>query len=77
MIPSSKIKNELKKKMKFDKEINENNTALAGKQESRVSDVILAPDKVTPASISILSFLKTKTMQKKNTDYLSYFFYPF
>ena len=80
MIPSSKIKNELKKKMKFDKEINENNTALAGKEEGRVNDVILAPDKVTPGSTSILSFLKTKTTQKKNSDFesmnpIKYYYY--
>lgn len=81
MIPGSKIKNQLKKKMNFDKDMNHNSSNLAGKQEISVKDKILAPDKDTPATTSILSFLNTKTNQRKNTDFetmnpIKYYYYP-
>ena len=58
MIPSSKIKNELKQKMNFS-QVKSKKSDLAGSVKREVESVkqnILAPERATPGSVSIMSF---------------------
>ena len=83
MIPSSKIKNDLKQKMRFS-QVKSKESDLAGSiktQVESVKDNILAPERATPGSVSIMSFLKTKTNDKKKQDFesmnpIKYYYYP-
>ena len=83
MIPSSKIKNDLKQKMNFS-QVKSKKPDLAGNiktQVESVKDNILAPERVTPGSVSIMSFLKTKINEEKKQDFESmnpvkYYYYP-
>lgn len=83
MIPSSKIKDELKRKMKFSS-VKPEKSDLAGvdkKKEQTLKNTVLAPDRVTPGSTSIMSFLKTKTNEKNKMEFesmnpIKYYYYP-
>ena len=83
MIPGSKIKNDLKQKMRFS-QVKSKESDLAGSiktQVESVKDNILAPERATPGSVSIMSFLKTKTNEKKKQDFesmnpIKYYYYP-
>ena len=83
MLPSSKIKNQLKEKMKFSS-ITPEKSDLAG-DNTIVKDIkenILAPDRATPGSTSIMTFLKTKSETGRvknefnNMNPIKYYYYP-
>ena len=78
MIPTSKIKQQLKKTMDFKRE-----TPLAGKDiiNTIKQDNILAPNNITPGSVSIMSFLQTKKDNTNTDKFISmqpikYYYYP-
>ena len=83
MIPSSKIKNQLKEKMNFSSTQSEKSD-LAGSNKlsvKKITNNILAPDRGTPGTTSIMSFLKTKTNEKKLSEFesmnpIKYYYYP-
>ncbi len=83
MIPSSKIKNQLKEKMNFSSTKSEKSD-LAGSNKSvvkKLAENILAPDRGTPGTTSIMSFLKTNTNEKNKSEFesmnpIKYYYYP-
>ena len=83
MIPSSKIKNELLKRMNLSS-VKSEKSDLAGNIKNSVKslkDNVLAPDRVTPGSASIMSFLKTKSNERRKMEFesmnpIKYYYYP-
>tara|TARA_B100000963_G_scaffold262441_1_gene230598 strand:- start:8494 stop:9780 length:1287 start_codon:yes stop_codon:yes gene_type:complete len=83
MIPNSKIKNELKQKMNFS-QAKSKKSDLAGSIKSSVNSIkknVLAPERVTPGSVSVMTFLKTKTKERKKSEFesmkpIKYYYYP-
>ena len=83
MIPSSKIKNELKEKMNFSSSRKTSSDGARNKKNTvqSLKNNVLAPDRVTPGSASIMSFLKTKTNERNSMEFQSmnpikYYYYP-
>ena len=83
MIPSSKIKKELLKRMNLSSAKSEKSD-LAGNKKitlKSLKDNVLAPDRVTPGSASIMSFLKTKSNERRKMEFesmnpIKYYYYP-
>ena len=80
MIPGSKIKDQLRKKMIN----NSSKSDLAGSENKTVKNLkvnTLAPDRVTPGSASIMSFLQTKSKERGSREFdsmnpIKYYYYP-
>ncbi len=78
MIPASKIKNQLKRKIKLEKPVkrdDENNSSGNNKDNSSILS-----DSLTPSSVSILSLLEKRSTQRKeiveNMTPVKYYHYP-
>ena len=83
MLPNSKIKEQLKKKFSLGTQSNDKNLAGNNKEvlKSIKNTAILAPDRSTPGSVSILSFLKTQNKKDSGDKFLDmnpikYYHYP-